>query len=83
MATLTTDQRFTHDNDCVTSGCPGHTLRAQYQSTSDYYSFYIDGEGLFSCDRNTMQSILKAVKMFAASRVEVEADIKASGIDRA
>lgn len=70
---------FRHDNDCLMSGCPSHKLELNYQSTSDYYSIYIDGELLFGCDRSTMSTILKAIKD-VSYRYEVESDIKASKI---
>lgn len=82
MSTIKIDTPYKCDNDCKISGCPGHILHAEYQSTSDIYSFHIDDnkEALFYSDRNKMVAILSAIHEFAFRRVEVEYDIKNSKI---
>lgn len=52
---------FTHDNDCLISGCPGHTMTAEHQRTSDYFTVSIDDEILYAGDDNTTRTLLEII----------------------
>lgn len=62
MSTIKAEVEFRHDNDCVMSGCPGHVMTAEHQTTSDYFSIYVDGELVYGGDDNTTRALLKLIK---------------------
>lgn len=56
---------YTHYEDCVISGCPGHTAEFQYYSTSDTYKLdFGDGECIFidQTQINLIDDFIKKLK---------------------
>jgi hypothetical protein len=43
-------------------GCPGHLMTAEHQTTSDYFTVYVDGEIAYSGDDNTTRLLLEIIK---------------------
>ena len=50
MSTRVQEKEFKHFDDCLMSGCPGHVMRAEHQTTSDYFTVYIDNEPIYGGD---------------------------------
>ena len=61
MGTLIRQQDFRCSDDCARSGCQGHTLQVNVQTTSDIMDVLIDGETLFTTDPAKWDALLKAV----------------------
>lgn len=61
MVTIRHAIQFRHDNDCLQSGCPGHEMTAQHQTTSDSFIIKVDGEVVYSGDDNTTRTLLKII----------------------
>lgn len=61
MSTTRASVEFKHDNDCDFGGCPGHTMRAEHQTTSDYFTIYIDDEVVYGGDDNTTRAMLNLI----------------------
>ena len=61
MATVTETKQFRHDNDCLMSGCPGHTMEVSHQTTSDSFTVLIDGKIAYSGDDNTTRTMLELI----------------------
>lgn len=62
MATITKTKQFRHDNDCLISGCPGHTMTVTHQTTSDSFMVEIDGKIVYGGDDNTTRTMLELIK---------------------
>jgi len=62
MAIVKADSTFRHDNDCLMSGCPSHTMEVQHQTTSDYFTVKIDGKVVYGGDDSTTREMLKLIK---------------------
>lgn len=61
MSTIKSEFDFEHDNDCMFTGCPGHKMQAEHQTTSDYFTVYVDGEVVYAGDDNTTRALLKLI----------------------
>lgn len=61
MSTKSSQLVFNHDNDCMMSGCPGHVMRAEHQTTSDYFTVTVDGKGIYGGDDTTTRAMLKLI----------------------
>ncbi len=62
MSTIRATSVFRHDNDCLMSGCPGHAMEVQHQTTSDYFTVRIDDKIVYGGDDNTTREMLKLIK---------------------
>lgn len=62
MTTIQADTIFRHDNDCLMSGCPGHHMTAEHQTTSDCFMVTVDGKLLYAGDDNTTRALLRLIK---------------------
>lgn len=47
-------------NDCVQSGCPGHTMQEIHCRSTDTYSFEVDGKPTHFFDEYELSALLKA-----------------------
>jgi len=63
MVTVKNEIHFRHDNDCKMSGCPGHFMTAEHQTTSDYFTVKVDGVIIYSGDDNTTRSLINIIEM--------------------
>lgn len=51
---------FKCSNDCVQSGCPGHSVKCTYLGVSDVVEFrFSDGHSIYR-DRNELKAMIKA-----------------------
>lgn len=56
MSTTELSVEYRCSDDCRMEGCPGHTARLTYQSTSDRYSFDINGQKI-TLERGAMAAM--------------------------
>lgn len=54
------------------SGCKGHTLQVNVQTTADIMEVLVDGETLFTTDPSKWEALLKAVNSLDYSSYEVK-----------
>ena len=71
MTTSVEETKYRCLDDCEFSGCPGHVMRLDYQSVSDYFSLYIDDKLVFSGDTNTLKTFLSLCRKTSSYRVEI------------
>ena len=57
--------KYTCNNDCSQTGCPGHTMRMDDSRSSDVISFVMDGKPLIYLDENQWQAMQDAEKAHA------------------
>ena len=70
MANIERTIKYTCDNDCKMSGCPGHQANLTYQSTSDIVH-WIDGKGQDAYfDLNQLTAFLTLLRN--CNRVEID-----------
>lgn len=62
MTTLMATKTFRHDNNCKMSGCPGHVMRVEHQTTSDSFLVTIDDEIIYGGDDNTTRTLMTLIK---------------------
>jgi len=72
MSTYYEEKNFRHNDDCQMSGCPGHTMKYEYQTTSDSFSVKIDGEYAFSGDIAVLKTFLSLLNYNYLGLTEVE-----------
>ena len=72
MGNLIRKQNFRCYDDCIMSGCKGHTLQVNVQTTADIMEVLIDGETLFTTDPSKWEALLKAVDSLDYSSFEVK-----------
>lgn len=53
------------------SGCPGHVLRLDYQTTADYFTVSRDGAVEWAADLNKMEALVANLYRMAQFRAEV------------
>jgi hypothetical protein len=72
MASIERSVQYRCSDDCMMSGCPGHTGILLYQSTSDAYSFNLDGRILHfgRGEMEAMFSLLRSLGRIDAVQVE-------------
>ena len=61
MATIQRTIKYRCSDDCVMSGCPGHEGELLYQSTSDAYTFNMNGREL-SFERGELDAMLDLLR---------------------
>jgi len=61
MATIVRSVRYRCSDDCEWSGCPGHVGVLTFQSTSDAYTFVMNGREL-SFERGELQAMLNLIR---------------------
>lgn len=61
MATVTRQIRYRCSDDCEMSGCPGHVGELVYQSTSDAYTFTMNGREL-DFERGELDAMLELLR---------------------
>lgn len=67
-------------NDCLMSGCPGHTATLEFQSVSDAFHFN-DGKGNdFYGQTPEYGTLLSMIAELAGWRIEAESMIKDAGM---
>ena len=69
MSTIELSVEYRCSDDCRMEGCPGHTATLTYQSTSDAYTFDINGQKI-ALERGAMAALLK----LSAQLAEIRAD---------
>lgn len=62
MSMRKTKRTFKCDNDCLMSGCPGHTMDVTYQNTSDYITVYLDKRYVFGGDLEKTKTMIDAIQ---------------------
>lgn len=69
MSTRKCEIKFRCDNDCLQSGCPGHTMKACLQDTSDWLSIKDEKEKvIYSGDIAQTRTLLKAIEQLDYGR---------------
>lgn len=61
MATILRKIRYRCADDCVMSGCPGHVGELRFQTTSDAYTFTMNGREL-PFERGELDAMLELLR---------------------
>lgn len=69
MSTSELSIEYRCSNDCRMEGCPGHTGKLSYQSTSDAYSFDMGGFKIHF-ERGELGAVLKLIAELAEYRYD-------------
>jgi len=76
MGTVNKELRYQCSDDCIQSGCPGHTAKMSYQSTADVLHFE-DGKRMdVYFERGNLTAFMTILARIGRGRVEMQGVIE-------